>query len=290
MYKTKLLGFIFAVLAVFFLKEACALNEQSQADSFFYQANIAYQTGKYDAAVENYEKIILLGEESGNLYYNLGNSYFKKGELGKAVLNYERAGFFMPNDSDLKANYDYVLSLLNSGRQVFGNRFEKLVNRLFAGVTVNFLTVLLSVIYILVIISFILNLSCTFQNTPQLAAEMNGMKKSFLRGLILRRKVRDLFFSGFKTVIKPVIFILIAVFILAAVSLRSKIAYFKKGGIVISKDADIKFEPLESATTYFKLNEGSPVEVLEETGNWYKIKRADGKLGWVNKGTLGLFD
>ncbi len=174
--------------------------------------------------------------------------------MGKALLNYERARFFLPSDSDLKANYNYVLSLLNTGGQVSGNWFERAVNRLFAGVTVNFLTILLALVYVLVIISFSLNL----------------------------------FFSGFKPVIKPVIFSLVIIFILAIVSLQGKIAYFNHGAIVTSKDADIKFEPLESATTYFKLNEGSNVEVIEEAGNWYKIKRTDGRLGWVNKGTLGL--
>ncbi len=224
------------------------------ANQLFYQGNSAYKEGKYDTAIDCYEKVVSLGLESGNLYYNLGNSYFKKGESGRAVLSYEKALLLIPNDSDLKSNHEYLLSTLNLGRQSFGNGLERLANRLFEDTTVNFLTILLSVIYLIAVLTLI----------------------------------SHLFFVGEKRGLKILFLALIALFVLSAVSLGSKITYLNKGAIVISKKADVKFEPTEGATTFFELTEGNKVEVLEQAENWCKIKRPDGKIGWIDKGELGL--
>jgi len=252
----KLAGFsLLLFIAVFNPRGSFAQGSGfATAKQLFYQGNSAYKEGKYEAAIDNYEKVISMGLESGNLFYNLGNSYFKRGELGKAVLSYEKALLLIPGDSDLKSNHEYVLSSLNLGSQPFGNWFEKLANRLFEGTTVNFLTIFLSVIYIIAILGLICNL----------------------------------FFVGTGKSIKILFLVLIALFVFSATALNSKITYLAKGAIVISKEADVKFEPLEGATTYFKLTEGSRVEILEKTENWYKIKRPDGKIGWSDKGKLGL--
>ena len=220
--------------------------------ALFYQANIYYQEGKFDAAIKGYEKLLGLGLESGNLYYNLGNSYFKKGELGLAVLNYERAKFFISNDSDLKSNYDYALQRLNLEPKFTGNWFEKAVYGLLQAMTVDSLTIILFVIYIFLIIIFVMNL----------------------------------FLSGLRRVSGGISCVLIAVFILFAFALGRKLDYLNKIAIVINKEADVKFEPLENATTYFKLSEGSKVEVVEKAESWYKVRRFDNKLGWVSKDAL----
>ena len=220
----------------------------------FYQANAAYKEAKFDKAIENYEKLIQSGKVSGNLYYNLGNSFFKKGEFGKAIVNYERARFFIPHDSDVRANYEYTLSLLKVRSPSFANLLEKAANRLFEGVTVNFLTMVLSLIYSILFLVLILNL--------------------FLKGL---RKFTIAF-----------IVMLAISLVLSVVSLYSKISDFNKGAIIITKEANVKFEPLESATTYFTLTEGSKVAVIEKAENWYKIKRSDKKIGWLNRAHLEL--
>ena len=136
-------------LAVVFILVPCLCSSFAQEaaektpGAIFYQANIYYQEGKFDAAIKSYEKLIDLGLESGNIYYNLGNSYFKKGELGLAVLNYERAKVLMPNDSDLRSNYDFALQALNLEPQLSGGWFERMVYRLFQAQTIDSLTILL---------------------------------------------------------------------------------------------------------------------------------------------------
>lgn len=218
----------------------------------FDQASVDYHAGKYDAAIEGYNQLLASGVESANLYYNLANSYVKKGELGKAVLNYERARILAPGDSDLKANYEYVLSTLNAGPRTFGSPFERFCQRLFEGVTVDFLVILLSAIYVLVIAGLILYL---FQPTSRLYVRLAFIALSIIS-----------FF--------------------AVVAFYQKSAYLATGAVVVAKEAAAKFEPLDTATTYFKLSEGSAIEVLEHSGAWCKIKRPDGKLGWAKAETL----
>jgi tetratricopeptide (TPR) repeat protein len=259
MNKTQLIKSVTACLIclsiVFYLDNSFAQNAQlRQAGSFFYQGNADYKEAKYESAIDNYTKILNLGLASGNLYYNLGNSYFKKGELGKAVLNYERALAFMPNDSDLKSNYEYVLSLLNLSQQFFGNWLERAAGKLFLEVTVNFLTVLLAVIYLLIF--FIL--------------------------------ISSLFFVTVRKNLKIILPILFFIFMISAVSLNSKITYLSKGAVVLNKEVEVKFEPAQAATTYFKLTEGSKVEVLDRSEEWLKVKRPDGKMGWVDKTKLEI--
>ncbi|MBU0547207.1 MAG: hypothetical protein KJ710_04470 [Candidatus Omnitrophica bacterium] len=242
--------FSIAITLVPCLRNALAQEAASNSPgALFYQANIYYQEGKYDAAIKGYERLIGQGLESGNLYYNLGNSYFKKGELGLSVLSYERSKTFIPNDSDLRSNYDYTLQALSLEPKFLGNWFEKVVYGLFQSATIDSLTILLSVVYIVLIILFILNL----------------------------------FLGTFKRFSGSVICVLIVLFILSAYALNRKINYLNKTAIVISKEADVKFEPLENATTYFKLSEGSQVEVVEKAEGWYKVRRFDKKLGWANK-------
>lgn len=73
-------------------------------EAFFDEGNQRYQDGDFDGAVASYARILDAGLESGDLYYNLGNTYFKRGEIGPAILYYERARRLMPADDDLLAN------------------------------------------------------------------------------------------------------------------------------------------------------------------------------------------
>ena len=216
----------------------------------FVRANMAYKQAKYDEAISDYESILSKGYDNGNLYYNLGNSYFKKGLLGKAVLNYERARFFMPNDSDLRSNYEYVLSLTYLAHERSGgNWFVRGIDKLFSGVNCNFIACVLSACFCLVILIIILRM--TF---PQ------------------RRKFY-----------KILLFLILIIFIPAMLAFNRKLDYFDKSAVIISKETEAKFGPLQDATTFFMLPEGSKVKILDQTFDWFKIRRFDGKEGWVAK-------
>lgn len=68
------------------------------------QGNEAYKRGDYQAAIDAYTAILNAGYENADLYYNLGNAYYRTDQYGYAILNYERALRLKPNFSEAKQN------------------------------------------------------------------------------------------------------------------------------------------------------------------------------------------
>lgn len=105
------------IAIVFFSLAGIAIAEDEKPadpNKLFYSANSSYEKREYSKAIEEYNKILDLGIDSGPLYYNMGNSYFKSGKLGMAILYYAKARRLMPYDSDLKANLNYARSLVET--------------------------------------------------------------------------------------------------------------------------------------------------------------------------------
>ncbi|MCX5696425.1 MAG: tetratricopeptide repeat protein [Candidatus Omnitrophica bacterium] len=233
---------------------SCAQPGFNPEDSFS-EANSLYRHNQYDAALAEYEKILDNGFLSGNIYYNLGNCYFKKGELGRAILNYERAKSFIPGDSDLRSNYEYARSSLNLGPDVLpGSWFIRTLDKAFAGMNINVLALAVSLIYLLILVLTALR-------------------------VLLDRKIRF-----YKTIIVGIAL----VFVVSAAALYRKIEFLDHGAVVIAKEIEAKFEPLEKATAYFTLPEGTKVMVVDSSGNWLKVKRSDNKVGWVDRAGISL--
>ena len=89
-----------ALLAIISLAE-----EKSAADQqAVHAANQLYETRNYGAAIMVYEELITQGVDDAAVFYNLGNAYYQSGELGRAVLNLQRAALLEPRDPDIKAN------------------------------------------------------------------------------------------------------------------------------------------------------------------------------------------
>lgn len=74
----------------------------------FFEANQAYKAERYQEALAGYRKLLDAGYRSGHLYYNLGNAHLRQGEIGRAILAYERARILMPRDADLLFNLRYA--------------------------------------------------------------------------------------------------------------------------------------------------------------------------------------
>ena len=83
----------------------------AQNDALFNDATKAYNEGKYDKAIEDYQKILKNGEHSAALYYNLGNCYYKLNQIAPSIYNYEKALLLDPNDSDIKNNLEHAQNM-----------------------------------------------------------------------------------------------------------------------------------------------------------------------------------
>jgi tetratricopeptide (TPR) repeat protein len=244
-------------IIIFSLAISCHAQEgQSNLERIFYRGNDAYEKGEYSKAIDEYEGIIAAGYESGPVYYNLGNAYFKTGDLGKAVLDYERARRLMPRSADLKANIQFAANRI-SGETRLAEKgvWQWRPVRLYAGnFTINELLLVVSGIYTFAFMLLILAM------------------------YFPARKVR----------------IFIAIFFLFIFGLyNSLIIWHKADGVgkdavVMQDEADSRYGPFDSATTFFKLHEGMKVKILKDKAGWYKIERPDGKVGWVKKSDLEI--
>ncbi len=96
--RLRLLGMTLIVLAL------CATSLQGAEDPGFAKANQAYSEGRFQEAVDAYQGLIDAGRWHANLFYNLGNAWFRLGDFGKAILSYERARALDPHHPEASAN------------------------------------------------------------------------------------------------------------------------------------------------------------------------------------------
>ncbi|MCL6591639.1 MAG: tetratricopeptide repeat protein [Firmicutes bacterium] len=227
-----------------------------EPELLFRQANEHYQQGHYDQAALIYQGLIAHGFTSGNLYYNLGNTYLKLGRKGQAVLYYEKARRLIPWDPALKANLGLALAGVKEGAP---NWFREAYRALIFLAPLNQLTVAASVLFFLFTL-FI----CLGMLLPGLKEKTNGKAKGGWRGL---------------TVVTGILLVwLVLITALTYADQR------RKQAVMVKADVKVYFEPQVSETTSFELDEGSRIYLLDKKGEWTFIKRRDGKRGWIKDG------
>ena len=96
------------ILAIVACVSLPAVAVESDVDSLFSSASNHFEQKEYDLALEEYVAVADMGYESAALYFNIGNCYFKQGQLGYAILYYLRAKKLNPNDDDINANLAFA--------------------------------------------------------------------------------------------------------------------------------------------------------------------------------------
>jgi tetratricopeptide (TPR) repeat protein len=217
----------------------------------FIRAVEAYKDARYDEAVSLNEKIMAQGLESPAVYYNLANSYFRSGKLGKSIANYLRAESLDPRDRDVHANLSFARSLIE---------YYKPVRK--TGLAAWIVAQKFSLDELCLLCAFFLMLWAAMM---MWGAYVPSLKRKIVLGSLL-----------------PVI---MGVYFCAA--LVMKISDSSGLAVCLSR-VEAKFEPSDKATTYFKVPEGAELKVLRAKDGWLKIRRTDGKTGWVPSGTVEL--
>ena len=100
-----------AVAALGLLAAAGGLARAEAAEATFEEANRAYEAGRFAEAAETYRSLLRYDLEDPRLEYNLGNAEFRLGNLGQAILHYERARRLDPTDPAIRANLEFARSL-----------------------------------------------------------------------------------------------------------------------------------------------------------------------------------
>ncbi|MFH1309602.1 MAG: SH3 domain-containing protein [Candidatus Omnitrophota bacterium] len=216
----------------------------------FARGNDYYEKGDYDNAIKEYTNIISQGYASGDIYYNLAGAYFKKGNLGKAILNYKRAEFFMPRSADLNANYRFAKNNIKGkivqDKGVWAWRPIRVYSSFF---TINELTILCSVMYLAILVMFVITMMFPQTKKYRLWISVFLVCGVLFTSLIIFHKTKDM----------------------------------KSLAVITSPTAEALFGPFESATKFFELKEGMMVRVINSKDDWLKVRRGDGKVGWVKK-------
>jgi len=231
-------------------------SDKDAANNYFYSANKLYEQGKYEDAAHEYEKVLSAGVQSGNLYYNIGNCYFKAGLLGKAMLNYERARKIIPNDPELKFNYNYTRSLLED--KIVGAKRPFLIRK-------------------------VLSMAQLLSLSVWLVLAIAGWSLLILFLLIA------IFTPALRGKIK-----IACVLLLAMITISAFFAFVQYknasefNAVVIAKEAIVRYGPGEAEVEAFILHEGAKVGVIKNEGEWCQIQIADGKSGWMEKNSVEL--
>ncbi len=116
---------IIAILLIFGFGCVFSANAMNISDvqQKFVSASKYYDSGKFEKSVEIYESLIKNGVRNESVFYNLGNAYFKEGKFGKAIVNYKRALFLSPRDTDIKVNLKFAeekLKIKGNKNVIFG--------------------------------------------------------------------------------------------------------------------------------------------------------------------------
>ncbi|MBK7381314.1 MAG: tetratricopeptide repeat protein [Ignavibacteriales bacterium] len=248
---------IFYLLILFQLPSLS--NAAQDVENIFSSANHNYKIGNFEFAVSEYEKLVSQGYEGTSLFYNLGNSYFRLGKLGKAILNYEKALKLSPGDEDVLHNLAFVnlktVDKIETLPQFFLFQWWENLIGLF---TVNGWSYFILGIFLLILICIVVYF---------FTKKIEFQKASFLTGLFL-----------------SLIFLFTASIL--AINLNREMNW--KFGIVMTTKVIAKTSPDNQSKDNFLIHEGLKVKIEDELEDWYKIKLPDGKIGWVIKGELEI--
>jgi len=231
----------------------------SQGTALFDAANKAYNDGKYEVAEKTYLKILTNDEASSELYFNLGNVYYKQNNIAPSIYYYEKALLLKPNDPDIKNNLAYAQNMTLDAITVLP---ETGLKKLYKNATSFFSFEQWAYTSIFLIFLFVIAYLLYY----------------FLASAVLKR---ILFISS-------LVFLFISIASIALAYIKYEEYKNDNPAIVFSEESIIQAEPNARSTESFRLHEGTKVMVLETLNDWYKVKIADGKTGWISAKDIKL--
>ena len=243
--------FLQYIICILLFSTNIKLFSQTPAE-LFQEANNAYQSENYEKAGELYEQILDKGYIAPEVYFNLGNTYFKSNQIARAILNYERAKLYDPANEDI--NYNLELA-----RTRIVDRIEILPQLEF--------------------ISWWKNMIHSY--SPLTWAMLSILCFTLFLGFLL------VYFFSSRSGIKRLFFWLaLPVFIISIVTFsfsKTQNQYITNHdkAIVITPTITVKGSPDEESTDLFVLHEGTKVTLEDQIGDWREIKLSDGNKGWI---------
>jgi len=222
-------------------------------EALFQEGNQLYQEGDFPGALSAYENVLEAGYHSHDLYYNLGNTYFKTGALGRSILSYERALSLNPRNADAQANLDLARSLTV-------DEIEPLPR-----------------FWVLSALSWWVDLFprgiLIFLVVATYLASAAGL---CIR--ILSREAGTGRMGSWALVVGGAGLLLFGSTLLA----REEVIASEEWGIILVEEVAVQSAPSEEDDlTLFRIHEGAKVRLDQHTDLWSEVVLEDGKVGWV---------
>ncbi len=243
--KAKASGFSFVLMILMLMPLSVnAITKQNADDE--------YAKGNYQQAIKDYQEILKTGVSS-EIYYNLGNAYYRTDNITQALLAYERALQLSPGDNDIRFNLQYARSktidkITPETEMFFVTWYNSLVN--FTSVDRWANTAIVSIVMALLLI-------LVFLFAPQMWARKSGFYGS-------------------------AVFLLLFAFTNLFAFQQKHELETKQGAIVIAPTVNVKKTPAASGTDVFVIHEGTRVDITDRgMKQWRGIKLADGREGWL---------
>ncbi len=228
----------------------------AEKTSLFYEANEFYLKKDYEKSAESYEFLIENGYLDSQIFYNLGNSYYRLNKIGQAVWAYKNAIKFSPRDNDIAHNLK-IAEAQSTDRIVSPPLF--MLHDFYRNVKSSFTI-------------FELSLS-------------GGILFFILSLMWVARRSFDLKFKILRNVFQFLLLITVSIHIL----ILDKIISRKKnqsGAVIIEKVDAMSSPSIGDNKILFHINEGAIVELLDEKNQWMEIILIDGKRGWISSNAL----
>jgi len=216
-------------------------------------ANRLYEAGHYDEASKIYTQLISQGIQSSAVYFNLGNTYYQQGDLGRAILNYQRAAHLDPRDKDIRSN----LALAREGAVDIYPQEPGGPIKLVANLTGNWLT-------------------------PNETAWLL-LSLWFLLGylFIVRGQMHP---GGARRGVEYVLILTAVFFMIGGLSFGSRV-YLERmqpDGVIVAPVVAVSSAPNAEDYSDFQLQSGTEVQVKETLGDWIRLDLpGEDEDGWI---------
>ena len=221
-------------------------------------ANNAFQEQNYQKAEEEYMKVANEGVKNFELFYNLGNTYFKLNDLGNARLYYEKAAKFEPMNKELNENIAMLLASIKDKEDIQRSFVETILRKVYFAFSINLLGVFVLTFFILMM--------------------------AFIVLLIMSRS------AVLKRIVKIFLVILAVIFFLVTVTevMRIRDFYADDSAVILDETVIAYSGPSDDFPQVFTIHDGLKVSIERFDNDWVLIKLPSGNGGWVLTSTLGI--
>ncbi|MBN2858529.1 MAG: tetratricopeptide repeat protein [Candidatus Delongbacteria bacterium] len=242
------IAYIFLALLIPIL----VLNASPHTD--FHEANSFYEKGEFEKAADLYRKIIDGGYESGEIYYNLGNTHYKLGNIAETIVFYERALKLAPDDRDVTENLKIAkFSLIDKTE-------EETIAPFF-----------------------------TLYNNVRDLFNIHSVKTAFYSMLFIFAVLISTYILLRNTILQKTLFY-ICLISLAGLFLTSYLyydihrIYFSRSGVISEFKVSVLSSPDDNISSeLFFLHQGTKADIIRSNENWYEIELDSEKRGWIRK-------